>query len=313
MQSLVFAPSHITGFFEVVNHLDPLIRGSRGAGVTLDQGVVTQVDVSEGNGEVIIKTNGKSSNKEYPRESSVSYKTLNLLRKQFYEEIEWNNIQITIQHQTQVPMEAGFGVSAGSALGTSLGLSKILKLPLTFNQAAAVAHHAEVELKTGLGDVMGAVVGGFPIRIEPGAPGFGKADRILNGDEINSKINSKINRKGNKDLFVISKSMGTIETASVLQDPAVIHKINSVARDMLQKLIFNPQITHFMELSLKFAQKTGLIDPEIMEIVDVMKDETMGASMAMLGKTAFAISKTPDSSVEKVMVSKVDHCGCRFL
>jgi len=301
LQSLVFAPSHITGFFEVVDHPDPLIKGSRGAGVTLDQGVLTQVDVSEGNGEIIIKNNGKPINQEYPLDTSVSYRTLDLLRKQT-ETIEWDHIQITIHHQTQVPVGSGFGVSAGSALGTSLGLSKLLKLPLTFNQAAAMAHHAEVDLKTGLGDVIGALHGGFPIRIEPGAPGIGKVDKILNSGVNNS----------NEYLFVISKSLGNIETASVLQDPAIIHKINSVARHMLQKLLSNPKITNFMDLSLKFSQETGLIDPEIMEIVDVMKDETLGASMAMLGKTAFAISNTPDSSVEGVMVAKVDNCGCRF-
>lgn len=302
LQSLVFAPSHITGFFEVVDHPDPLIKGSRGAGVTLDQGVLTQVNISEGNGEILIKNNGKPISHEYLLDKSVSYRTLDFLRKQT-EKVEWNAIKITIHHQIQVPVESGFGVSAGSALGTSLGLSRLLKLPLTFHQAAAIAHHAEVDLKTGLGDVMGALVGGFPIRVEPGAPGIGRVDKILNGGVNNS----------NEDLFVISKSLGNIETASVLQDPALTLKINSVARHMLQKLLSNPKITNFMDLSLKFAQETGLIDPEIMEIVDVMKDETLGASMAMLGKTAFAISETPDSSVEGVRVARVDHCGCRFI
>ena len=292
LKCTVFAPSHITGFFEIVDHIDPLIKGSRGAGVTLDQGVISQVDVSEGNGEVIIKTN----NNNYPLKGSVTYKTLELLQKQFPEEIKWNEKKIIINHQTQVPIEAGFGVSAGSALGTSMGLSKILKLPLTYNQAAAVAHRAEVELNTGLGDVMGAVVGGFPIRLEPGAPGFGKADRLLD-----------------EELFVISKSLGTIETSSILKSPEMTNKVNNVARELLGILISNPQITNFMDLSFKFAQKTELIDSEVMEIVEVMKEETLGASMAMLGKTAFALSETPDSSIEGVMVAKVDSCGCRFI
>jgi len=305
LQSLVFAPSHITGFFEVIDHPNPLIRGSRGAGVVLDQGVLTRVDVSEGNGEIITKTNGKNHDQKYPLEDSVTYKTLNLLKKQFSRIIEWDKIKITIQHEINVPVESGFGASAGFALGTSIGISKLLKLPLTFNQAAAVAHNAEVELKTGMGDVMGAVVGGFPVRLEPGAPGYGGADKLLNGH--------KYAENENGSLFVISKTLGTIETASILTDPDMTHKVNSVARDMLKKLLQNPQITNFMDLSLEFSQKTGLIDPEVMEIVDVMKDETMGASMAMLGKTAFAITDTPDSSVEDVMVARIDHSGCRIL
>ncbi len=42
MKCSVFAPSHITGFFEIVDHEDPLKRGSRGAGVALDKGVVNK-------------------------------------------------------------------------------------------------------------------------------------------------------------------------------------------------------------------------------------------------------------------------------
>ncbi|EKQ50631.1 MAG: putative kinase, sugar kinase superfamily [Methanobacterium sp. Maddingley MBC34] len=305
MQSLVFAPSHITGFFEIIDHPNPLIKGSRGAGVVLDQGVLTTVDVCEGNGEIIIKTNGKTNDQNSPLESSVTYKSLNLLKNQFSEDIKWNELEISIDHQINVPIESGFGASAGFALGTSIGLSKLLKLPLTFNQAAAIAHNAEVDLKTGLGDVMGSVVGGFPIRIEPGAPGYGKADKLLDGQ--NDSNNDE------EGLFVISKSLGTIETASILTDPDMARKLSSIARELLHKLLLKPQVTHFMDLSLEFAQKTGLIDPEVMEIVDVLKDETLGASMAMLGKTAFAISDTPDSSVEGSMVARVDHCGCRIV
>lgn len=304
MQSLVFAPSHITGFFEIIPHPNPLIRGSRGAGVVLDQGVITRLNVSEGNGETIIKTSGEGSGQNHPLEDSVTYKTIDLLKQKFPEGIKWDDLKISIQHETKVPIGAGFGVSAGFALGTALGLSKLLKLPLTFNQAAAVAHHAEVELKTGMGDVMGAVIGGFPIRLEPGAPGYGKADKILSG--------AKNDDEEENGLFVISKSLGTIETSSVLQDPAMNNKVNTVAYHLLGKLLSNPQVTHFMDLSLKFSQETGLIDPEVMEIVEVLKDETIGASMAMLGKTAFAISETPDSSVEGTMVARVDYCGCRI-
>ncbi|CDG64721.1 MAG: pantoate kinase [Methanobacterium sp.] len=304
MQSLVFAPSHITGFFEIIDHPNPMIRGSRGAGVVLDKGVLTKVEVGEGNGEIVIKTNGNLN--DYPSlEDSVTYQTLDLLKKQFTE-IEWSKIHITINHELDVPLESGFGASAGFALGTSLGLSQILKLPLTFNQAAAVAHNAEVILSTGLGDVMGSVVGGFPLRIEPGAPGLGKADKLLLPE-------NSVDYGDEDGLFIIFKSLGPIETSSVLNDPVKTNKLNSVARDMLQRLLVKPQVSHFMDLSLEFAQKTGFIDQEIMEMVDVLKDETMGASMAMLGRTVFAISSTPDNSLEGSTVARIDNCGCRII
>lgn len=299
MHCSVFAPSHITGFFEIMDHHDPLIKGSRGAGVTLDQGVYTKiiiVDDVNGGLEVKITTNGD----DYTQNDSVSKKTLNLLMGKFPGFVEWDNKRISIKHQVQVPIGSGFGASAGFALGTALGVSKLMKLPLTFNQAAAVAHLAEVEMKTGLGDVMGALCGGLPLRLAPGAPGVGKADRILNGNT------------DHEGLFVIAKSLGTIKTSSILSDPFQVEKINRVSRDLLRKLLLKPQISYFMELSIKFAKETGLMDPEVMEIVELMADETIGASMAMLGKTAFAISESPDTSVENVMVTKIDSCGCRF-
>ncbi|HMK54545.1 MAG TPA: pantoate kinase [Methanobacteriaceae archaeon] len=302
MQFTVFAPSHITGFFEIVEHPDPMFKGSRGAGVTLDQGVLTSVDVTDGTGEVHIFTNDQE---HYPNDS-VSHQTFNLLQGKFSDELNWNEKNINIKHEIQVPIEAGFGASAGISLGTALGISRLFKLPLTFNQAAAVAHQTEVELKTGLGDVIGAVNGGMPLRLSPGAPGIGKIDSILIG-----KADMGLNDE--EGLYVITKSLGIIETSSVIGDPQMVKKINTIGGHLLQDLLKNPQIPNFMKLSQVFAQKTGLMDPEVMEIVEVLDDETLGASMAMLGKTAFAISKTPDSSVEDVNVARIDSCGCRFV
>jgi pantoate kinase len=276
-----------------------MIKGSRGAGVTLDQGVYTEISiVDDFNGDLQVKISINGEN--ITQNDSISNKTLDLLMGKFSGLVEWDNKRINIKHQVQVPMGAGFGASAGLALGTALGVSKLMKLPLTFNQAAAVAHQAEVEMKTGLGDVLGSLCGGLPIRLEPGAPGVGKGDRILNGN------------RDDEGLFVIAKSLGTIETSSILNDPIQVEKINKVSRDLLRKLLKKPQISYLMELSLKFAQETGLMEQEILEIVDLLADETMGASMAMLGKTAFAISKNPNTNVENSMVAKVDSYGCRF-
>ena len=43
----VFVPSHITGFFSILDNEDPLLKGSLGAGVLLDKGVITEMDESD--------------------------------------------------------------------------------------------------------------------------------------------------------------------------------------------------------------------------------------------------------------------------
>jgi len=44
-----------------------------------------------------------------------------------------------------------------------------------------------------------------------------------------------------------------------------------------------------------------------------LEDETLGASMAMLGNTAFALSKSPETSLDDVIVAGIDQNGCRFI
>ena len=66
-------------------------------------------------------------------------------------------------------------------------------------------------------------------------------------------------------------------------------------------LLKNPVPETFLKLSKKFAVETELLSNEVSDIIKILEDETMGASMAMLGNTAFALSKTPETSVDDVI------------
>lgn len=290
MKCSVFVPSHITGFFEIVDNANPLKKGSRGAGVVMDKGVKTKIKITHGN-EVKIRINGNDD----PRNSTITEKTLEILKNDF--NLENNGIKI--EHDVQVPIGAGFGTSAAFALGISIGISKILELPLTFNKAAQIAHTAEVEMKSGLGDVIGEISGGIVLRTKEGAPGIGITDKIVL-NEID-------------ELFIISKTFGEINTADIIGDPVYKNKINEMGRNLLQQLIKDPKPQKFMELSRKFAENTGLMSNEVKETVEILENETIGASMAMLGNTAFAISENGDTCIDDAIVAKVDHLGSRFL
>ncbi|AEG17528.1 pantoate kinase [Methanobacterium paludis] len=338
MKCSVFAPSHITGFFEIIDNPDPLKMGSRGAGVALESGVTTDVKITEGNG-IVVKINGKND----PKNASITYKTIDLIKKQFsvdqsiddkknldlklsnkeldfnkkelgYEkglndEISFDGIdkpffdrKISIEHTVNVPIGAGFGTSAAFALGTSIGIVKALDMPVTYNKAASIAHLAELEMGSGLGDVIAEVCGGIVLRLKEGAPGVGAVDKMILNDSDSEN-----------NFFVIAKSLGEIETSSIINDPSYKKKINQTGKDLLFELLKNPYPGFFMKLSRKFSEETQLMNEEVLEVVNVLQDETIGASMAMLGNTAFAISKSPDTSVEGALVSKIDSCGCMFV
>lgn len=293
MKSSLFVPSHITGFFQIIPDLDPLRKGSRGAGIVLDKGVITDVSIEDGDGvDVII--NGESDSKL----SSITYKTIDLIKERF----TIVNEKITIKHEFQIPVGSGFGVSAACALGTSLGIVKALKLPLTYNRAASIAHLAEIEMKSGLGDVIAEITGGLVLRLKEGAPGYGRTDRILPG-----------RNRGVDEYYIISKTLGEIETSTIIEDPYWQKKINQTGETLLGELLEKPDIHNFFKLSQRFAEKTSLMNSQLKEVVDILEEETLGASMAMLGNTAFALSETPDTSLDDAIISKIDDMGCRFL
>ncbi len=292
MKCSIFVPGHITGFFEIIDHQNPLYKGSRGAGVVIDKGVLTELKIEDGVGDVQVKINGKSD----PKNASITYKTIDLIKTRF--KLEDKNINI--KHKFQVPISAGFGTSAACALGTSLAIVKTLDLSLTFNKAASIAHLAEIEMKSGLGDVIAEITGGIVLRLKEGSPGIGRTDRI-------------IEKNRDEEVFIISKTLGEIATSEIIEDPSYKKRINQTGGRLLDELLKSPDLGVFLKLSRKFAEETSLINAELHEVIEVFEDETMGASMAMLGNTAFALSKTPDTSVEGAIISKIDNFGCKFI
>ncbi len=66
-----------------------------------------------------------------------------------------------------------------------------------------MAHLAEIEMKSGLGDVIAEVNGGITFRLKEGAPGIAVTDKMILDE----------------DLFVLSKSLGGIATSEIIGRP----------------------------------------------------------------------------------------------
>jgi len=284
MKPTVFVPAHITGFFEVVRHRDPLRTGSRGAGVVLDRGVRTRVKLRGSEGATTVRVNGR-------RDDGVSMRAVQILR-----ELTGFTEGVSIHHEVEVPIGCGFGTSAACALGSVLAISAELELPITFNMAGEVAHRAEVELGTGLGDLIAELTGGMVIRTREGPPGYGRVDRIIQDG-----------------LHVITRTLGELDTASVIHDDAHVRTINSMGGGMIDRLLERPTAARFMELSREFAEGASLIPPELREPLEELSEGTLGASMAMLGNTVFALSEDPDAGGAGTSTYGIDREGARFL
>ncbi len=244
-----FAPGHVTGFFSVQRADDPERTGSRGAGITLSAGVTTSVSSSD---ETRVRLNG--------REVDVESVTRVLAALDATAEVS---------AETPLPLGAGFGVSGAMALGTALAANSAVDAGLSANDLVAVAHAAEVEAGTGLGDVVAQARGGVPIRVEPGAPAHGRLDGVPDAGRVE---------------YV---SFGGLSTSEVIGGDT--ETLSAAGEDALASLREHPTLPRFMALSRGFSREAGLLDGEVEAAVDAVTDAGGEAAMAMLGRTVFAL------------------------
>lgn len=299
----VFVPSHITGFFCINDDLNILKKGSLGAGVLIKDGVKTNIKKSN-NSESKILINGK----EDSYNKLISENILNQMKNTF-------NISdsVIINHNLDLPIGHGFGTSASCALGTAISFWKYFDLDISFQQATHFAHKSEIEFGGGLGDVIAETSKGIVLRTKSGAPGYGET-KTLNIDNL-FKNNFKENIHEDidfPDIYLISKTLGSIETSSVINSSYYKKIINFYGKSMLEQLIAKPTIKNFLNLSFEFALNSKLMNDDVLSTINLLKEETLGASMAMLGNTAFALSLEKETSIENPIISKVDFEGIKF-
>jgi pantoate kinase len=178
---------------------------------------------------------------------------------------------VRVKTELKMPFGSGFGASGAGAIGCAYALNAHFDLAMTMNQAAEVAHLAEVANKTGLGDVIAQNAGGLVIRLEPGAPGIGRIDRI---PVPPLKIN-----------YVVR---GPISTKEVLSDQALMKEVNRAGIDALKELLKRPTFPDFMRLSRRFAVRSGLASSWALDAMDAVEAAGGMASMIMLGDAVFS-------------------------
>lgn len=243
-----FVPGHVTVFFQPVWGETPEETGSIGCGITLSDGVT--VSVMEENESVIV-LNGREIEME-PVQAVL--------------EVLSSTVRVEIE--TDLPIGSGFGVSGASALGTALAVNALSGQEKTENELVTIAHCAEVEAETGLGDVVAQARGGIPIRLAAGAPEFGNIDGI-----------PEIRR-------IEYLSYGEVATTDVIRDP---DRFRTKGTEALSRLTVTPTVENLFKIGREFAEETGLLPESIGPIVDDVVSVGGEATMAMLGETVIAL------------------------
>ncbi len=298
-EASAFAPGHLTGLFQICDEAeDPLKKGSRGAGVSIELGVHTRVraEPSERN-SVVISINGEATGDAVVSEN-VARRMLSRLG---------GAQRVEVVHEVQVPIGAGIGSSGCGALTLALAMNEALGLGMPYVEAARVAHLAEIECRTGLGTVFAATQGGFGVLYSPGAPGIGRA--------------VKYGRSG--DLGVVFLHFGPISTREALSDPGLCRRINELGGLFVDELHRELTPERFMHYSRRFAEHVGLITPRMREVLDRTDGAGYPCTMAMFGEVVFSLLERDraqglvevleEAAPEKrVVVAGIDDVGARM-
>ena len=246
-RATAFVPGHITGFFSVQSAAKPAQSGSRGAGVTLTDGV--EVTVTPGSG---CQLNGEDA----------SITAVDSVRSRL-------GVEAAIDATTPLPLGAGFGVSGALALGTALAANAVFDCGKSENELITMAHCAEVEAGTGLGDVVAQARGGLPIRIDAGSPSHGRLDGVAARPRIE---------------YV---TFGELSTADVLADDT--EALSRAGESALSHLLEWPTLDRFMSAAREFADDADLLTDDVADAIDAVDEAGGDAAMAMLGDTVFAV------------------------
>jgi pantoate kinase len=287
MRAVAFAPGHISGFFEPVYHEQDVYRsGSRGAGVNVSLGAVSEVFAESSTiQDFEIYVNGKKSKAPVIR-LALKY----LLGEEKF--------KVVVKTNLQLPVGQGFGMSAAGALSATIALAQILEISRT--EAMKSSHFAEVQLRTGLGDVMASCFGGFEIRREAGLPPWGVIEHIPGNFEL--------------VLCVVGKR---IDTKKILINPSKVNDIVNYGRFCTKRLLDNPSVENFFSMSQMFTKKTNLADKRVLGAIEAASQHGV-ASMCMLGNSVFALGNTEKlcqslSTFGKIFVCTVDENGARVI
>lgn len=244
--AVAFSPGHISGYFRRIEGGDAATTGSVGAGVVIDEGVRSTVEVA-GETSVRVLQRGHVSAGSPPVEYAL----------------DRIGVFARVTTECRLPIGAGFGLSAAALLATLTAANSLFDLGIPEDGVAAIAHEAEVVHHTGLGDVAACRGGGVACRKAPG-------------------INAEISRFYPEEP-VYAVSLGPLPTASVLTSEETMGRVAAAYPGRCPH-----DLTDLCGLSRSFAERSGLIAPDVRRVLEACDAAGIPASMTMLGNGVFA-------------------------
>ena len=309
MQGRAHVGGHVTLIFSIQDDADNLLeQGSRGAGISLNRGVIIEAIGEPGGG--VLTINGDAPGDELHQmvlEELVTFDSS-------FGRYDW-----ILSHEGELPASHGFGLSAAGAIACGLALQRALSVDddLARSRAVHIAHRVERRLSGGLGDVAALHSGGIELRLEPGCPqlsdGLGGPGAVLSWyEEI--------------PLVVVWRTTSSQHTSNYIDDAEWKIAIRAAGEHCLFGLREgqwdSQRWSELLSKSAEFAERSGLLaDSERINLLHLIGSALAGAGFAdgslvarlcMLGESA-VIVPTEFSMSDDWQAEVVKHLKMRGL
>ena len=251
-----FAPGNISCVFKIIHREDATKMHSLGMGFTVREGVV-------------VTAFRDSQTTVLFNESEIHFPTVVAAVQKLTPE------SIRIEIASPLPLGCGFGLSGASALATTYAMNALLGLGKSESELAMTAHVAEVENRTGLGDVCSQYHGGCLVKLKEGYP--------LDAEQLPVR-----------EQPIFYRYFSSIQTKDVLENVEQRVRINDAADEALRDLdkltkLDSVSFSACIRVSKLFAINSGLLtDTNVQRVIRQIEAEKGVASMIMLGNAVFS-------------------------
>jgi len=243
-----YSPGHITAFFSIHMTNDPMLTGSTGAGICLEEGVHTRVTIRPG-------SSGSALSMRFNGKAVSDAPTCDYLVRSMSARIG-GPIRVSAEQESALPPNYGYGLSGASALSLALAINKAADLRLSMNEVGQFAHEAEVANLTGLGDVPAQLTGGVEVRVRPGAPGLGEVRRLPHPE----------------GLAVVTAPVVRFPTRTMITARKYVARINRLGARAMSSFMDSPVVDNLMRQSRLFWQGVGIEEARMLAAIRLFEE-----------------------------------------
>ena len=260
MTAQAFCPGHVTALFYAPGPgPTPTATGSRGAGVCVSLGARATVEATPAYASEVVPTGG----------GRVPPVTASALAQLLQRSPRPASLRVGLE--LELPVGQGLGMSGAMTFAALVAAEAELGLVGGDVRALmGLAHAAEVEHRTGLGDVVAQARGGMDVRRRPGLPPEGEVEH--------HRVQTRL---------LLAWGDEPLHTRTVLDDVGARRRLEAACLPRMDALRGDPDMVWLLEEGRGFATEAGLLTPDVEAMLDLC-DPHGRASQVMLGNSVFA-------------------------